>query len=273
MFSIFTKRRKASGLKEFGAEIREFQLPHYGTIQYAQWLNPAESPKILTEDKIKFFQKFVKSGDFAIDIGAHTGDTTLPLALAVGKEGTVLALEPNPIIFKILEKNAQLNPGKVNIMPLCAAAAKYDGEFFYNSSENSFNNGGISEASKSPHGKFALPNKIKGINLGKYLTGELSRLINKLSFIKIDTEGYDYEIILSLLEIIEKYKPVVVAECFKKLSKSNRYRLYDILAEKGYSIYYMSNFNASEKFIHIEKKDMTAWRSFDFCGLPKEKKI
>lgn len=29
-----------------------------------------------------------------IDIGAHTGDTTLPMGLATGSEGLVLAIEP-----------------------------------------------------------------------------------------------------------------------------------------------------------------------------------
>ena len=34
-------------------------------------------------------------------IGAHIGDTTLPIALAAGKKGFVLALEPNPYVFHV----------------------------------------------------------------------------------------------------------------------------------------------------------------------------
>jgi FkbM family methyltransferase len=39
-----------------------------------------------------------------IDIGTYTGDTTVPMALAVGKGGIVLGLEPNQYVYKILEK-------------------------------------------------------------------------------------------------------------------------------------------------------------------------
>ena len=51
-------------------------------------------------------------GDAAIDIGAHTGDTALPVALAVGPQGAVFALEPNPFTYKVLIANAGLNREK-----------------------------------------------------------------------------------------------------------------------------------------------------------------
>ncbi|RRB02774.1 hypothetical protein [Larkinella rosea] len=43
------------------------------------------------------------------------GDTTM--AFAVGKTGLVLAFDPNPLVFKILEKNASLNKDQTNIEP------------------------------------------------------------------------------------------------------------------------------------------------------------
>jgi FkbM family methyltransferase len=257
--------------KEYGTEIKEFNIASYGSVKYAQWLNPCESPKVITEDSIGFFRKFLKKGDFAIDIGAHTGDTTIPLALAVGKQGIILAMEPNTIVFKILEQNTKLNADKINVVPLCAAAAKYDGQFFYNSSEATFNNGGISERENSRHGKYALPQKIQGINLGNYLVANFSDRLNHLSFIKIDTEGYDYDIILSLTNIIDEYKPIIVAECFKKLPKKIRYTLFDYFSSKNYTLFHLSEFTSKCECIKMSKKDMTKWRAYDFCALPNGK--
>jgi FkbM family methyltransferase len=260
-----------SSFKEYGTEIKEFDIPSYGCLKYAQWLNPCESTKILSEDKIGFFNKFVKKGDLAVDVGAHTGDTTLPLALAVGKQGTVLALEPNSVVYKILEQNVKLNSDKTCIVPLCVAATHNDGQFFYNSSEATFNNGGVSEKAHSRHGKFALPQKVQGINLGAYLTTNFSDKLGRFSFIKIDTEGYDFEVILSLSDVIDRVKPIIVAECFKKLPNKTRYSLFEYLSSKGYTIFHITDFTSSCEFTKMSKKDMTKWRAFDLCALPHGK--
>ena len=108
--SFFKKAKSILGFrdsatKEYGYKINKFQLNKYGEVEYAQWLHPFEETKIINEATIEFYKRFIKAGDFVIDIGAHTGDTTVPIALCAAKEGSVLALEPNPYVFKILEKN------------------------------------------------------------------------------------------------------------------------------------------------------------------------
>ncbi len=84
--------------------------------QFARWQHPGERPKVVTQQSIDALRAFLREGDVAIDIGAHTGDSTLPIALAVGARGLVLALEPNPYVFKVLEVNAALNPGKTRVI-------------------------------------------------------------------------------------------------------------------------------------------------------------
>jgi len=275
MFSLIRRKlahhKAKNNYKEYGTELREFILPAYGTVQYAQWLNPCESLKDISGSRIGFFCKFVHSGDFAIDVGAHSGDTTIPLALAVGKQGTVLALEPSPVVYKILFQNANLNQDKTNIIPLCAAATKYDGEFFYNSSEATFNNGGISEKANSRHGKYALPEKVQGIHLGNYLRANYQNKLNRFSFIKIDTEGDDYDVILSLSGIINEVQPIIVAECFRKLRNKARYGLFDYLFSCNYSVYHISDFTSACVFTQMSRKDMAKWRAYDFCAFPHGK--
>ncbi|MGD9202813.1 MAG: FkbM family methyltransferase, partial [Chitinispirillia bacterium] len=213
------RRKIKRTFREYGFEIKEFILPEEGLVRYAQWLNPLEGLKTISQGNVNFFKMFIKKGDFAIDIGAHSGDTTIPMALAAGKEGLILALDPNMIVYKILEQNTKLNGGKTNIIPLCAAATKEDGEFFFHSSEATFNNGGISDSKKSPHGKFSLGSRIHGVNIERYINSKLKNYVNKLSFIKIDTEGHDLAIIQSIPELLSKNRPVIIAECFKKTTK------------------------------------------------------
>lgn len=237
-------------------------------MQCAQWLNPLEKAKEITQSRVNFFRKFIKPGDFAIDIGAHTGDTTIPMALAAGASGKILAFDPNPHIFKILEVNSKLNKDKTNIEPLCYAATVSDGEFYYSSSEASFNNGGISPDKGDQHGQFFLETKIRGINVENHLRKNHPSELSRLSLIKIDTEGYDKEVLKSLDNIISERKPFLIFECFGKLTKEERNELYDAVAKHGYTLFYFEDFAEETAAIQIEQDDMTRWKHFDIYAMP-----
>lgn len=87
--------------RTYGSEVTSFELANDGRVELARWLHPAESPKVVTQEVVDHLRTIVKPGDVAIDIGAHTGDTTVPMALAVGPTGCVIALEPNPYVFPV----------------------------------------------------------------------------------------------------------------------------------------------------------------------------
>jgi len=114
------------GLKfrTYGFEIKRFDLPKDGFIEYAQWLHPFEGRKELVQGDIDELRNYLSEGDVAIDIGAYTGDTTIPIAIAVGRTGITFALEPNKYVFPILEKNLDkvewdamaLNPNAIHLL-------------------------------------------------------------------------------------------------------------------------------------------------------------
>ena len=81
--------------REYSYDITSIPMPKYGDVDYALWKHPKMRPLNLQDAHVDALRAYVKEGDVAIDIGAHAGDTTIPLALAVGKTGTVFALEPN----------------------------------------------------------------------------------------------------------------------------------------------------------------------------------
>ena len=55
-------------------------------------------------DKFERYFK-IEKGDVALDVGACIGDTTLPMAIKVGAEGKIIAVEPNPVNVKYLKLN------------------------------------------------------------------------------------------------------------------------------------------------------------------------
>ena len=265
------KWKTKTTFREYGHKVETYDLPRDGKIDFAVWLDPLEKPKKITQGGVDFFRKFIKEGDLVIDIGTHMGDTTVPMGLATGPKGLVLGFDPNPHVFKIFTVNASLNKDKVNIRPLPYAITNEDGEFFFTSSEASFNNGGIERSETNRHGNFTLNQKVQGINLEKYLKENLSDKLPKLSFIKVDTEGYDKTVLESIAGLLQSQKPIVVAECFGKLTKQERGDLYDLLHSRGYIIYHFNDFEVDTEIKQIDREEMNKWRHFDFLAVHKDK--
>ena len=260
-FKESLRRRNARRYtQEYPAIINSFDLKDEGKVDFANWDNPLISPLLITQEMIDFFKKFIKKGDLVIDIGANIGDTTVLMALAAGSSGITLGFEPNPFVYKILEKNASLNKEKQNIVTLPYAITVKEEEFYYISSEASFANGGISPTKNSIHGKFIFPDKIKGINLQVLLEQEYEDTLKDLSFIKIDTEGYDKEIIKSISGLIYKYKPTIVAESFKYSTPEEKVELYNVINQHEYEIFYFEDFNINARIIKLEtSNDIINW--------------
>ena len=263
------KFRQTRTFKEYGYEIKVFEIDNIGRVNYAQWLHPFEKPKSITNSNVNFYKKIARKGGMVIDIGAHTGDTTVPMALAVGKEGIVLGLEPNRYVFKILKKNASLNTLHTNIIPLCFAATKEDGEFLFHYSDASFCNGGFLSEIENPSHSHHYTLKVTGKNLEKYLMETFSTQLEKLELIKIDAEGYDKEILNTIPNIIRLYKPKLMIECYKYLSQKERNELFDIIDGYGYKIYYLENFEETGTKISIDRSNMNDKKHFEILALPK----
>jgi FkbM family methyltransferase len=259
--------------REYGVKIDEIILDDFGMVQYAQWLHPFEKPKEINISNIKFYQKLTKPGGMVIDIGAHTGDTTVPMALAVGKEGLVLGLEPNKYVFKVLEENASLNPDKTNIVPLCFAATETDGEFIFNYSDASYCNGGfLSQIKKKRHGhKFTL--EVTGKNLQDFLLKNYKEELKKLQLIKIDAEGYDKEILKTIPNILETCTPNLMIECYKRLNLEEREELYDLIDGYGYQLYLLENFEIFENLEKIDRTNMNDKKHFEMLAVHKSKQV
>jgi FkbM family methyltransferase len=273
LISIFNKKKLKNTFREYGYYVDSFDIEGYGKLEFAQWEHPFAQPFVMSKGNIDFYKQMISPGDFVIDIGAHTGDTTVPMALAAGKLGSVLALEPNKYVFRILEKNASLNKEFANIIPVCMAATAEDGVFSFNYSDASFCNGGfLTEREKlDRHHKYTL--EVQGKNLEKVLTTGYAHLLPKLKFIKVDAEGYDKEIIKTLTHIISTYRPMILSECNVFLTKNEREELFHVMSRFDYKLYKIEDaddrasvFQAIGKPLTME--DMHREKHFDILAKP-----
>jgi FkbM family methyltransferase len=268
--STLFRRRPKVQFAEFGHQLSQFDLAKDGRVQYAQWLHPRNPHQVIEQQQVDALRQFIKPGDFVIDIGAYCGDTGVPMALAAGATGCTLALEPNPHVFKVLQANAALNRDKTNIIPRNCAATEADGEFVFHYSDAGFCNGGFKSQQRWRLYKRRYPLTVQGKNLLHILRTEFAKWLPKLTYVKVDAEGYDRAVLASILPVLQEHKPVIRSEVFRKLVAKERYALHELLANLGYTVhrYTESGELAGEK---LERGDMTKFKHFDILALPNRK--
>ena len=255
------------GIKEFTFDIQHFNLEKEGELDFAVWRHPAEKPKLFTQAGVDAVRTFLAPGDYAIDIGAHTGDSVLPIALAVGPSGGVLALEPNPYVYKILLANAGLNRAKTNIYPLMFAAMEEDGEYEFEYSDSGFCNGGLhKDISAWKHAHF-FKLHVQGRRLVTFIKRECPDVWPRIRYVKIDTEGYDPDVVASIETLIISNRPYIKTEIYKHLPEARRIAYYHKLSNYGYRMHHW----ISDENYHGEvmaERDMMRWDHFDVFATP-----
>ena len=190
------------------------------------------------------YGKWIKPDMTCVDIGAHIGDTTLPMMAAC--RATVLAVEPNTHMLPFLQKNCDANShlGKFVI----ATEAVTNGEardLLFADHNNAMINGGILDenwdagTAATVKGMTGSTITIAGLPFvelcKKYLT---EQEISKIGFVKIDTEGHDIEIIRGMRDFLQQHKPVLLTEWFFGYSAADSQKLFDAISDAGYVAHY-----------------------------------
>lgn len=223
------------GVERYGYEVETTRIDG-AEVRFARWKHPRETPKALTPALVEGYRAVVREGDFCIDVGAHTGDTSVPMALAAGRSGCVLALEPNPYIYHVLEKNARANAGVMNLRTLMAAAGPSEGFMRFEYSDAGFCNGGRHEGISAWKHGHAFKLDVFAVDLERELRTDYAELLPRLRFIKTDAEGYDLYVLRALEGVLREFRPVIKAEVFKRTSLDYRKELLAYLRSLGYVV-------------------------------------
>ena len=253
-------------VKSFGLDVVNISYGNNQTCEWALWKNPKcpALPKIEDYDVLK---SFLESGDFAIDLGAHVGDTALSMALCVGKKGLVLALEPNPATYKILQANSDLNQEATNIVPINAAAMSEDGDYVFQYNESSLMNGGYQKGiSLFKHASF-YKIEVQGLNLSQLLTKDYSDRLKNLRFIKTDLEGGDYTAFLTIKDIVIKYMPIIQSEINGVMSKDVRLGYIGDLKKMGYQVFSLGGLYL-DSIQNLNDEMVGSSETFDIVAIP-----
>ena len=174
----------------------------------------------------KLILKQTKKGDVVVDVGANIGYYTILLADKVGKNGKVYAFEPDKLNFEILVKNIKANNLKNVIAVNAAVGRKNETKVLYKSEENLgdhklFNDqfliSNVETIQNPPVGKPTSSLKKGGSLKTKSEVVNIIKLDNflkdqRVDLMKIDTQGWEPEVIEGVKKIIKRDKPIIFLE-------------------------------------------------------------
>jgi FkbM family methyltransferase len=133
-----------------------------------------------------------------IDVGANIGDTILACALT--SKDQFLAIEPVPLFFHYLERNLGDQPNVFRIQRICSSKDT-DLNFQIEASRGTAQ---IRETNEKQ-------TPIAAARLDTILQSNSD--FSRCNFLKIDTDGYDFEVIRGAKQLIASAKPAVLFEC------------------------------------------------------------
>jgi len=192
----------------------------------------------------------IKNGDVVIDIGANIGLYTLPISKFVQENGKVFAFEPHPKNFEILQKNVTINNIK-NIILENKAVSNHNGNAKL-----------FASWVKNDDGTCKLF-RIKGqpsdftdttvVSLDNYFHNK--ELIDKISFVKIDVEGVEFDVLKGMEKILQTNSKIQLILEFIPRQLVNYgtdpKEMLDFLISKGFKIYWF-DYGEDKKIKPIE---------------------
>jgi len=193
--------------------------------------------RIYEEDLLRSINAMcLKPGTF-VDVGAYIGTHTIYFSKIMQRK--VLAFEPNPASFSDLKSNVMFNEveGLVNIHQTAVGATASKGDIAFDDASN------LGAAKFSPNAEGAI---------------ELSPLDDLLlqneniSLIKIDTEGFELDVLRGATKTLARCKPVIVVEC---ISPQNFSSVASILEEISYAPVEVYCRTPTYVFCHVAEKE------------------
>ncbi len=175
---------------------------HIGDILFSGYLHLGES----NPTEMYVLRKILRPKDVVFDVGANSGWYTLNAAQVIGK-GRVYAFEPNPALADWASENCRLNHlTNVKIEKIALSDKTSKLEFYVGDNFGSLDKK-IARLGSRRINRIRVP----VTTIDAYVK---SQNIKKVSVIKIDAEGKDFEVLRGADQTLRHYHPYLIVEVY-----------------------------------------------------------
>jgi FkbM family methyltransferase len=170
------------------------------------------------------------------DIGGHEGAFTLFFARAVGPEGRVVVFEPNPHSAARLLHNVALNGfTNVELQPIALGSGPTTATLVVNPESSGRSRLERPEQAQTGAGS-AERVEVEVDSLDGWIS---AKRLPQADFVKIDTEGFEHEVLIGARATLERVRPQLFIEIHgtgAKQKASNARAVVTFLTDVGYTI-------------------------------------
>ncbi len=211
-----------------------------GPLKGYKWI-PSSGSKFIKgtyePEKTEALGRVLRQGDIAFDVGAHVGYFSILMSKIIGSSGCIYSFEPRGINLSFLERHIKIN-NCTNIKVINSAVGSSNGKAL------------LETRTGTGTGRISLSGNISVniISLDAFCSQNISP-----TFIKIDVEGGEYDVLIGAAKTIDKYKPrIVLATHGPELDE----QCISWLTGKGYVTYAVNQPKGDKEnvFIHPDNK-------------------
>ena len=196
--------------------------------------------KKLDEPELFIINKLIEAGTDSIDVGVYRGVHSYEMSKY---SDHVHSFEPNPVIFKELEK--YLPQIIKNISLYNYALSEISGKKIL---KIPIRNSDSDKSNYEEYYKMGLATIHEKNRFEKYDTFEINskkldefNFKKRVSFIKIDVEGHEIEVLEGSKELIKKFKPTLMIEIEERHSKKSLEESISYVCSLGYQVFCLKN--------------------------------
>lgn len=185
---------------------------------------------------LMMIKRFIRDGDYAIDVGAREGYFSLFMSLLVGKTGLVFAIEPNPENLYFLHRNAE-TCDKHNIQVIAKAVSDKKTKAPFNYDDGMGPWGSLIDFSYFK--TWFKTKKTMEVDVDT-LDNLFANVDHKIKFIKIDVEGNELNVFLGAERLLPKHRPYICFEVNPMIwahLDSSVDSMLSLLKSKGYELF------------------------------------
>ncbi|MBI4547764.1 MAG: FkbM family methyltransferase [Ignavibacteriae bacterium] len=205
------------------------------TIKKIQYTQSTREISDESAPEFKIISQLIHPGETVIDIGANLGMYTKYLSDIVSSTGTVVSIEPIKETFEILQhivRSLKMNNVLLynNAVSDSQDTLLMEIPLYENGEENFYEAQVVKQKSNSAY-RTVLVNALS-LDL-------MCSSLNKISFIKCDVEGHEYECLQGASSILNRWKPSIYIEIQGNIEDvaSRGYKTVRFLQNLSYDIY------------------------------------
>ena len=181
------------------------------------------------KDITDVLDRYLKEGSTFIDVGMNIGYETLWAAHRVGPSGKVYSFEPLPRLIEQVKESIDVNKySNIKIVPKALGNEEGSVDIFLHSQDSGLSSLVYKGGSKK---KETILQGIMDIEL---------KDVSSVDLIKIDVEGYEYEVLTGATKTLQKFSPPIVFEftphMYETLEVGRSIKILTFFFDLGYSL-------------------------------------